>query len=289
MLLKEFLGYISNCIHSEIESYQSVSGGDISDAYLLKTNQNKFFLKVNSKPWALDMFKAEAEGLRAISNTKTISTPKVIATDNYLNEAFLLMEYVDAKSSNSKNMELFGMQLAQLHQITSDTFGFDHNNFIGSLDQSNIKHKSWNDFYIEERLIPQLSLSLSKGLLSNSEIPETEFMKTCCSPYFKDVRPSLLHGDLWSGNYLISSDGNPYLIDPAAYFGHSEVDIAMSKLFGGFGAFFYKAYHKIIPKDEYTDNRIELYQLYYLLVHLNLFGSSYYRSVKTILNKYFQL
>ena len=212
MLSKEFLGYISHCIHSEIESHQSVSGGDISAAYLLETKRNKYFLKVNSKPWALDMFMAEAVGLRAISNTKTISTPKVIATDNYLNEAFLLMEYVDTKSSNSNNMELFGMQLAQLHQMTSDTFGFDHNNFIGSLDQSNYKHKFWNDFYIEERLLPQLSLSLSKGLLSNSEIPETEFMKTCCSPYFKYVRPSLLHGDLWSGNYLISSDGNPYLI-----------------------------------------------------------------------------
>ena len=173
MLSKEFLVYISNCIHSEIESHQSVSGGDISAAYLLKTNQNKFFLKVNSNSWALDMFKAEAEGLRAISNTKTISTPKAIVSDKFANESFVLMEYVDSKSGDSNNMELFGMQLAQLHQMTSDTFGFDHNNFIGSLDQSNYKHKFWNDFYIEERLMPQLSLSLSKGLLSNSEIPET--------------------------------------------------------------------------------------------------------------------
>lgn len=289
MISKKLLSYISNLIDEEIESHQSVSGGDISAAYLIKTTKNEYFLKVNSKPWASDMFKAEAEGLKAISNTKTISTPKIIVSDNFANESFLLMEYVDSKSGNSDNMELFGMQLAQLHQVTTGSFGFDHNNFIGSLNQSNKKHRFWNDFYIEERLNPQLSLSLSKGLLSNSEIPKSELMKTRCYPYFKDIKPSLLHGDLWSGNYLISMNGNPYLIDPATYFGHSEVDIAMSKLFGGFGATFYESYHNIIPKDECTDNRIELYQLYYLLVHLNLFGSSYYRSVKAILNKYFQL
>ena len=287
MLSKEFSDYLSNLIDSNINTIQTISGGDISAAYLIQTKQNKYFLKVNSKAWALDMFKVEAQGLTAINNTKTIATPEVIAFDTFKNESFILMEYVESKRGTSEDMELLGAQLALLHHVSSPNFGFDDNNFIGSLHQSNKKHKTWNEFYIEERLNPQMELARSKGLLRVSEIPETELMKTTCFPYFKDIKPSLLHGDLWSGNYLISDSGKPYLIDPATYFGHSEVDIAMSKLFGGFGASFYDAYHEIVPKDEFTKNRIELYQLYYLLVHLNLFGSSYYGSVKSILNNYF--
>ena len=287
MLSKEFSDYLSNLIDSNINTIQTVSGGDISAAYLIQTKQNKYFLKVNSKAWALDMFKVEAQGLTAINNTKTIATPEVIAFDTFKNESFILLEYVESKRATSKDMELFGRQLGQLHQVSFQDFGFEDDNFIGSLHQSNKKHKIWNGFYIEERLNPQLKFARSKGLLNNSEIPETELMKTTCFHYFKNIKPSLLHGDLWSGNYLISDSGKPYLIDPATYYGHSEVDIAMSKLFGGFGTSFYDAYHEIIPKDEFTKNRIELYQLYYLLVHLNLFGSSYYGSVKSILNKYF--
>jgi len=289
MLSKEFLDHLSNFIDSKINKIQSVSRGGISAAYLLQTANNKYFLKVNSKLWALDMFKVEAQGLTAISNTNTIATPKVMAFDIFENESFLLMEFVESKRATSKDMELFGKQLAQFHQVSSDIFGFDDDNFIGSLHQSNKIHKAWNDFYIEERLIPQLELAKSKGLLTDSEIPDIELMKTTCLPYFKDVKASLLHGDLWGGNYLISSKGTPYLIDPATYYGHNEVDIAMSNLFGGFGQSFYDSYHKIIPQDESTENRIELYQLYYLLVHLNLFGSSYYSSVKVLLTKYFKL
>ena len=287
MLSKDFSDYLSNLIDFNINTIQSVSGGDISTAFLIQTRKNSYFIKVNSKPWALDMFKVEAKGLKAISNTNTIRTPEVIACDTFKNESFILMEYVESKSASSKDMELFGRQLAQLHEVTSDEFGFEVDNFIGSIHQYNKKHKTWNDFYTEERLNPQLELARSKGLLHDSEIPETELVKTTCFSYFKNIRPSLLHGDLWSGNYLIASGGTPYLIDPATYFGHSEVDIAMSKLFGGFGQSFYDSYHEIIPKDEFTKIRIELYQLYYLLVHLNLFGSSYYGSVKNILRKYF--
>ena len=287
MISKAFTEYLSNLLGFRICNIQTVSGGDISAAYSVETNIDKFFLKVNNKPWALDMFKVEAKGLTAIEKTNTIATPKIIAFDTFNYESFLLMENVESKRATSKDLELFGIHLARLHQVTSNDFGFDDDNFIGSLHQINRKHKTWNNFYIEQRLNPQLQLARSKSLLNPSEIPETELMKSACLSYFKDIKPSLLHGDLWSGNYLIASDGTPYLIDPSTYFGHSEVDIAMSRLFSGFGTSFYDAYHEIIPKDELTENRIELYQLYYLLVHLNLFGSSYYGSVKSILNKYF--
>ncbi|MBT8395071.1 MAG: fructosamine kinase family protein [Bacteroidia bacterium] len=287
MLSNEFTNYLSNLIGSKIIRIKSVSGGDISAAYTLETSKSKFFLKVNSKPWALDMFQVEAQGLTAINNSKTIATPEIIAYDTFKNASCLIIEFVESKLSTSKDLELFGSQLAQLHQVTTDEFGFANDNFIGSLHQSNNKHKNWNDFYIEERLNPQFELARSKGLLIDDEIPETQELKEACFSYFNNVKPSLLHGDLWSGNYLISASGRPYLIDPAIYFGHSEVDIAMSQLFGGFGTSFYESYHTIITKDENTEIRIELYQLYYLLIHLNLFGSSYYGSVKGILSKYF--
>ena len=287
MLSQEFLDHLSNLLESKIENFQSVSGGDISSAYVVNTSSNKFFLKVNSKAFALDMFLSEEKALTTIVTTKTIATPKVFACDSFKNYSFLLMEYIESKRPEPNDLELFGTQLAKLHHITSEAFGFNEDNFIGSLHQSNKKHYLWNDFYIEERLLPQLKLANSKRLLDLKEIPNKRLLKEKCVPYFKNVQPALLHGDLWSGNYLISSNGIPYLIDPAIYFGHNEVDIAMSKLFGGFGQSFYDAYHNAIPKDEFTEDRIQLYQLYYLLVHLNLFGSSYYSSVKQILNKYF--
>lgn len=287
MLSQEFLEYLSNLLESKVESFQSVSGGDISSAYLIKTETEKYFLKVNSNPTALDMFLSEEKALKTIANTNTIAAPKVIACSSFNNNSFLIMEYIETKSPNSKDLELFGRQLAELHKVTSEEFGFNSNNFIGSLRQSNKNHSNWNDFYAEERLIPQLELAKSKGLLNSNEVPNKELLKEKCHPFFKNVTPSLLHGDLWSGNYLISTTGLPYLIDPALYYGHNEVDIAMSKLFGGFGQSFYDSYHNVISKDEFTEDRIQLYQLYYLLVHLNLFGSSYYSSVKQIISKYF--
>ena len=287
MVSQEFIDYLSNLLGLKISNIQSVSGGDISSAYVLSAGSEKLFLKINSKPDALDMFLSEETGLKTIAKTNTIAVPKVLACDSIKDQSFILMEHIESKSPNSKDLELFGSQLAKLHQITSDKFGFDSDNFIGSLHQSNKTHKNWNDFYIEERLIPQLILAKSNGLLNNPEIPENQKLKEVCSSYFKDVKPSLLHGDLWSGNYLISKNGIPYLIDPSTYYGHNEIDIAMSKLFGGFGDSFYQSYHNVIPQDELTRSRIELYQLYYLLVHLNLFGRSYYSSVKSILNTYF--
>ena len=289
MLSQDFVTHISSLLGLKIDNIQSVSGGDISLTYLVETSSNKSFLKVNSNPCALDMFLAEEKGLKTIALTNTIAVPKILACSSFENASFILMEYIETKSPNSKDLELFGDQLAQLHKITSDEFGFESNNYIGSLHQSNNKHNNWNDFYIEERLIPQLQLARSKGLLKTNEIPPIERMKEKCLLYFKNVKPVLLHGDLWSGNYLISSEGIPYLIDPATYFGHCEIDLAMSKLFGGFGSSFYNSYHEIILKDEFTDIRIELYQLYYLLVHLNLFGRSYYTSVSNLLKKFFKL
>ncbi len=233
------------------------------------------------------MFLAETTGLEAIAKTNTIKTPKVFNYGTYDGFSFLLMEYIESKSPSNNDFELLGNQLALLHKITRNEFGFEKDNFIGSLPQSNQKHMSWTNFYLEERIIPQIQLALSNNLLSSKEVPSRLNIKNVCKEFFSDISPSLLHGDLWSGNFLIATDGTPYLIDPAVYYGHHEIDIAMSKLFGGFGMSFYKAYQEHFKFDSLTDSRIDLYQLYYLLVHLNLFGSSYVGSVNKILSKYF--
>ena len=197
------------------------------------------------------------------------------------------MDYVNNKRPEPSDYSRLGMELARLHLGEQKDFGFTSDNFIGSLPQSNKIHTDWVEFYLEERLYPQLQLALRTNLLSKKEVPTKERGIDVFSRFLNDVSPSLLHGDLWGGNYLISTEGVPYLIDPAVYRGHFMIDIAMSKLFGSFGDEFYNAYHEIIPKPEYYNEQIDLYQLYFLLVHLNLFGRGYYSSVSEILNRYF--
>lgn len=283
---QNFLNHLPIILNNRIRSVQPVTGGDISSAYKIETLGKIYFLKLNLAS-ALHMFLKEAEALKTIATTNTISTANVIDVGSFENNSYLLMDFIESKSPSNKDMALLGKQLANLHLNKSKTFGFNTDNFIGTLPQSNTTHQNWLDFYIEERLAPQLKLAVQKQLLSTVEVPDIATMKLNTAVFFENIEPSLLHGDLWSGNYLISKDGTPYLIDPATYYGHSEVDIAMSLLFGGFGASFYDAYHAVIPKQTNTNARIELYQLHYLLVHLNLFGDSYHRGVKRILNKYF--
>jgi fructosamine-3-kinase len=233
------------------------------------------------------MFEAEADGLKAIAKTNAIKTPVVYAVNELDEEACLLMEYVPAKSPDSKDLEVFGTQLAVMHQNSSDYYGLKNPNFIGSLPQSNHKHDHWVSFYIKERLEPQFQMAINQNLLSKDDVPDAEKLKSVITSCCPNVKPSLLHGDLWSGNYLIAENGVPYLIDPAVYFGHSEIDLAMSRLFGGFGPSFYAAYYDINPSGPGESDRIAIYQLYYLLVHLNLFGKSYYKSVMEILRAHF--
>ncbi|MEW4924776.1 fructosamine kinase family protein [Algibacter sp. 2305UL17-15] len=283
----DFKIYLSDLLSESFTNISIVSGGDISQAYRIETANNSYFLKLNSAPDALTMFQTEAYGLQTIAKTNTIKTPNVLGCDSFENSAFLLLEFIESKSPSAKDYKNLGEQLARLHQCTSENFGLDQDNFIGRLPQSNTKHNTWEDFYTYERLLPQLDLAKQKGLLKSLECPNIEHIKKQLKPLFENIKPALLHGDLWSGNYLISLDGKPYLVDPSLYYGHYEVDIAMSKLFGGFGSSFYESYHRDFPVEEQTSARIEIYQLYYLLVHLNMFGRSYYGSVVSILNKYF--
>lgn len=282
--IKDFIGTL---IGTKIKNCVPVSGGDISRAYVLYTDSDRIFCKLNNSSAAKSMFEAEEEGLKAIDKTKTVKTPIVYAVNALEKGACLLMEYVASKNPESKDLEMFGVQLAAMHQTSSDFYGWDNPNFIGNLLQSNHKHPNWVSFYVKERLDSQLQTAVSRGFLTKEEVPSIDKLQSVISSYCTGIKPSLLHGDLWSGNYLISENGEPYLIDPAVYFGHSEIDLSMSRLFGGFSSSFYAAYFEINPSQPGESNRMAIYQLYYLLVHLNIFGKSYYKSVKEILQVHF--
>ena len=285
--MEQIIRHISDQIQSEITAFRPVSGGDISSAYLLETQNQKLFLKVNSKSFAKSLFLAEQKGLQAIEDTKTIAVPRVHLAGELGGKAFLLMDFVESRRPNAKDYTHFGRDLANMHLVSNDQFGFSSDNFIGSLPQSNAFHTDWAEFYWNERILPQLEIAKKNTALDDAKIPSKESALKIFRQVFGEVKPSLLHGDLWGGNYLIATDGTPYLIDPAVCYGHSIMDVAMLRLFGGFDAEFYDAYHEIIPKQTYYQEQIKLYQLYYLLVHLNLFGRSYRSSVVDILERYF--
>ncbi|PCE64552.1 fructosamine kinase family protein [Sediminicola luteus] len=266
-----------------------LSGGDTTQAFLLVGKNGRYFLKTSPHPDSLALLQTEAEGLHALNTTQTIAIPKVIALERIGAQPFLVLEYIESKKPEPSDFEKLGHNLAALHTAECrNDFGAASDNFIGSLPQSNRKHTHWADFYINERIWPQLQMAVSNKLLGISELPKQERLDKFCADLFKDITPSLLHGDLWGGNFLISNSGTPYLIDPSHYRGHNEVDLAMSRLFGGFGPSFYQAYREIIPTPLAEQEYIDLYQLYYLLVHLNLFGPAYHSQVSAILNRYFR-
>jgi len=287
-MFENIFRFISEKLSLTKYSVQSVAGGDISAAFLLASKEEKYFVKMNDRPFARRVFEEEQTGLQAIEKTGTINVPHVILTDEFENQSFIVMEYIRSTYPNSKDFEQLGIQLAQLHRTTNEQFGFSSDNFIGRLPQSNRFHSDWSEFYWQERILPQLQLCLKAGYLKSDEMPREEKALNVFRKYFQNVTPSLLHGDLWNGNFLIGANGRkPYLIDPAVYYGHNMSDIAMTRLFGGFDRTFYEAYHQIIPQTDFYNEQIELYQLYYLLVHLNLFGLSYRSSVLNIMNRYF--
>ena len=274
-----------------VSSSVPVAGGDINRAYRLTlSNGLPVFLKANKRE-NLPFFIAESEGLSAIAQTKAIGIPGVLGYGEDLKYgSFLLLEWCEG-SRTKAFYENFGHQLAAMHRADTSAllpkgrFGFPGENFIGSAPQINTPRDSWISFFRDCRLLPQFTRaeryfssadlravdSLLDGL--NTLLPEPEF-------------PSLLHGDLWGGNYIAGNDGEVRLIDPAAYVGHYEADLAMTELFGGFPERFYAAYNESNPIPKEYRKRRDLYNLYHLLNHLNLFGEGYLGSVLRMIRQY---
>lgn len=282
--LQTHLGYV---LGNPVTAAKPLSGGDIHRAALLTLADGKeYFLKYNVAPQAPEMFRTEALGLTLLGASQVIKVPKVHGQGIAEDWAFLLLEYIAPGYRNRLFWENFGASLAALHGTTSAQFGFAHNNFIGSLAQSNRRHDSWPDFFARERLLPQMRLASEHGRLNNNDESHLERLCNELASICPDEPPALTHGDLWNGNFLCNAASEPVLIDPAASFAHREMDLAMSRLFGGFDTVFYQSYEAAWPLAPDFEERVEIYQLYYLLVHVNLFGGGYVESVRMILKRF---
>lgn len=269
----------------EIASAEVVHGGSINDTYHLKSKNQSFMLKLNQNQND-DFFSKEASGLKVLRDSSSLKIPQVYAVKNHENWQFLLMEYIQEGKPNNESWASLGRDLAQLHKNTNKHFGWKHNNYIGSLPQPNNTKESWIEFFIESRLQYQAKLAHDQNLLSDSLMSQLEQLYQKLSAIIPNEQPALLHGDLWSGNHLIGQSNRNVLIDPAVYYGHREVDIAMMHLFGGFPKIVFESYNEVFPFEKEWEQRIDLFNLYPLLVHVNLFGSSYSNRVTQVLNKY---
>jgi len=270
----------------KVSELYAVGGGSISSTYKLHSSAGMFFLKVNEGEVADDMFKTEASGLSLLREKSNFSIPRVISLDSEDGTAYLLMDFIDSANRSRNYWEDLAVKLAGLHQQTSSRFGHIKDNFIGSLPQQNNFSEDWSSFFIDRRILPMVNMAVNNGLVTNAFVAKIELVISEITKLMPEESPALVHGDLWSGNLMVDSQGQPCLIDPAIYYGHREMDIAFTHLFGGFGQQFYEAYQEIYPMEPDFAGRLDLYNLYPLLVHLNLFGRSYLGQIENILNRF---
>ncbi|MBP3853312.1 MAG: fructosamine kinase family protein [Erysipelotrichaceae bacterium] len=268
---------------TRIESSVRVGGGDINEAHcLFMNNGKKLFMKSNRKENAR-FFSTEINGLSALRSTHTIRIPRVYGCGTDNQKAFLLMEYIQEETMDETYWKRFATQLAHMHQADcsqwcSGGYGFTEDNYIGASVQCNQPDRSWISFFRHQRLKPQIKTSFA--YFDERQKKDLHVLLDHLDHYLIEPEyPSLLHGDLWQGNIMASAGSEPWLIDPACYVGHYEADLAMTELFGRFPSVFYDTYQSVCPKQPGYPKRREIYNLYHLLNHLNLFGPSYLSSV----------
>jgi len=273
---------VGDALGSAVVDFSSVAGGDINAAHQARlADGRRVFVKSNPEE-PPGMFAAEARGLAWLAEAHALRVPSVLAQG----PGFLVLEHLEAGRRRRDFDEALGRGLAALHRAGAPSFGLDHDNFIGRLPQANGPKATWAEFYRERRLEPQLRLAVQGRLASPAMrrgfdrlLPRLEDLVGSPEP------PARLHGDLWGGNAMADEQGQPCLIDPAVYGGHREVDLAMMRLFGGFGSRVFAAYEEAFPLPPGSEDRVPLYQLYFLMVHVNLFGGSYVASVEHALGR----
>lgn len=280
--MKTLLHNVASKNNFKLIELKPLSGGDINEVFLLKCHEGNFVIKLNNASKFPGMFAAEAKGLQLLTEAKSFKIPTLIAEGVFQHTSYLLLEYIVPGNKPITFWRTFAENLATLHKTTQQKFGLDHDNYIGSLTQKNNYSETAPEFYITQRLEPQFKMALENGFhFKNLE----KFYKNI-SEEIPTEPPSLIHGDLWSGNFMVSENGEAVLIDPAVAFAPREMDIAMMKLFGGFSDEVFSNYNTIFPITGDWKERIPLWQLYYLLVHLNLFGAGYLPQVNGIINRF---
>ncbi|GAB5401568.1 MAG: fructosamine kinase family protein [Aureisphaera sp.] len=280
--MNTFLEHIGSVLQSTVINATPLAGGDINTVTLLETSDGPFVLKQNEGANVADMFEKEALGLEVLSKSNSFRIPKVISTGTFAKTSYLLLEYISNSPKAIGFWEAFAMSLVKLHKTTHSKFGLRHDNYIGSLVQKNKQCDSSVDFFITQRLQPQFKSAHNKGFVFKN----LDGLYQNTSKIIPDEPSSLIHGDLWNGNYLVSTMGQPTLIDPAVSFASREMDLAMMQLFGGFPDVVFSMYNEQFPILAEFESRVALWQLYYILVHLNIFGGSYLQQAKEIVSRY---
>lgn len=269
-------------LKASIKSIKPVGGGSINETARIETSSEIYFIKWNNAKRFPGMFEAEQKGLRLLKKYSGFVIPEVVFWGTHEDLSYIVMTHLEHGPGDWKNA---GQLLAAMHKSTLGKFGLEHDNYIGSLHQSNTFHDSWSAFFSNERILPQMKLAIDAGALNKSDLMAAENFCKRLDEIFADEKPSLLHGDLWSGNFMFTSEG-PAIFDPAVYWGHREMDIAMTKLFGGFDKEFYNGYNEDYSLEKGWEQRVPYFNLYPLLVHVNLFGGGYVNDVRRILNHF---
>jgi fructosamine-3-kinase len=270
----------------QVRFMEFLSGGCINVAVKLDTTAGNFFVKFNERPEALAMFAAEARGLELLASAGALRIPAVLAHGQQAGRAYLVLEYLGPGFGAANYWANLGRGLAQQHRQQSPTFGLDFDNYIGELRQANPPSGDGLAFFAEHRLRAQAGLAFYHGLVGQDLLRQVD--KLCERlPQLLPAEPAcLLHGDLWSGNVLVDGAGQPALVDPAVYYGFREAELAFTQLFGGFADDFYAAYQEAYPLEPGFAERAAIYNLYPLLVHVNLFGQGYLSGVERTLARY---
>lgn len=271
---------------AQFKSASLIAAGSHNQGVKLETSDGVFFLKLNFDH-ERDILAKEAEGLQKLRKSTFLKVPETFGHGRIEDYNYLLSEYISTSRHQLDYWEELGLGLAHLHLTQGKQFGLESDNYIASLHQKNHQNDNWLDFFIEQRLEPMLGMAYFEKLIPLDFLKKFQKIYPKMESLFPLEKPALLHGDLWSGNVICDQKGKPCLIDPAIYFGHREMDLAFSRLFGGFDSRFYEAYESIVPLEPGFESRIGIYNLYPLLVHLNLFGVAYLPGIEKII-KHFQ-
>lgn len=271
---------------TRIVSSMVVSGGCINKTIKIRTEDDTYFVKYNLADEFPDMFGKEAAGLTLLREKGKLRLPEPLHVDTIEKYSYILLEFISTKNRVPSFWQMLGEGLAGLHKQSHTTFGLDYDNYIGSLLQKNTAHSDWNEFFVVERLEPMIKLAYDKNKITGDLVNLFDPLFSRLSRLIPAEKPALLHGDLWSGNYMVDDKGNPCLVDPSVYYGHREVDLAMTRLFGGFAPPFYDHYQKSYPLEKGWEERTDIFNLYPLLVHINLFGGGYETQVRIILKRF---
>ncbi len=269
-----------------IQSVSHAGGGCINDCYTLRTNAGNYFLKINAASAFPGMFEAESKGLELLKTAAGSFVPDVITNFIYEDRQYLILSYIETGIKRPDFWDRFAEKLAALHRNNASQFGLEFNNYMGSLPQQNTFENEWSEFFILHRIETQLDPAVGSGRLAVEIVRRFNKLFSKLGALLPPEPPALIHGDLWSGNFMTGPDGYAKIIDPAVYYGHREMDLAMTKLFGGFADEFYTSYQQYFPHETGFNERVDIYNLYPLLIHVNLFGSSYAPRIEQILKRY---